>query len=356
MCNWKKYSKFISLKGKNYSSQDIFNYAEKSSGHFEKSIFDFLKQWFSDEDHIIQKTSGTTGKPREIKLSKNLMAFSAMNTGNFFRLQGNDKCFLCLPADHIAGKMMLVRSIVHHLDLWYEEPSARPIPDQQYAFSAMTPMQVENIIADDKKALNNIKTLIIGGAPVGKNLLNIIQDVESEIWETYGMTETASHIALRKLNGHDRSDHFTVLDGISIKTNHQSQLIVSIEAMNILDLVTNDIAELYGDTEFRWLGRTDNVINSGGKKLQAEEIEKKLKSVFTQEFFIFPIKHPVYHEVPAIVFESSPFDPGDVFVKILEKYEIPSKVFFVDKFIRTASNKINRNSTISMIDTGRFIE
>lgn len=349
MYNWKKYSKSISLKGKTYSSRDILDNERIGSGLFEKSIFDFLKQWFTEQDTIIQKTSGTTGKPREIELSKDLMVFSAMNTVNFLGLNKNDKCFLCLPVEYIAGKMMIVRSMVHQLDLWFEEPSAKPSPDQYYDFSAMTPMQLENIITEDEQALNNIKTLIIGGAPVSEKLIEGIQKVKAEIWETYGMTETASHIALKKLNGHNRSDHFRVLDGIFIKANDRSQLIISIKDTEIRDMITNDIVKLKGDRMFRWLGRADNVINSGGIKIQAEEIERKLKQIYTQEFFVFGIQHTLYHEVPAIVFESPPLKLEIAFDKLLKKHEAPTKVFFLDKFIRTSSNKINRKATIRLI-------
>ena len=229
--------------------------------------------------------------------------------------------------------MMIVRSFVHRLDLWFEEPSATPTPNQKYAFSAMTPMQVKNILEADINALDNIKILIIGGAPVSHDLKNKIQDAKTNIYETYGMTETASHIAIRKINGSDASNHFTVLDGVTIKTNDQSRLIISIEKMNLNEMLTNDIVKLKGDKMFRWLGRADNVINSGGIKLQAEEIEKKLQQLFSQEFFIFGIKHPLYHEVPAIVFESPGFKPEIAFEKLLKKHEVPAKIFFLDKFI-----------------------
>jgi O-succinylbenzoic acid--CoA ligase len=345
MNTWRNYTSSFIIKGKHYKSTETEKISAIFVEPFEKQIFDFIKFWISEEEFIIQKTSGTTGKPKEIKIHKDVLVFSAINTAKFFNLKFSDKCLLCLPVEYIAGKMMIVRAFVCGLDLDFLKPSLLIQTNNKYVFGAMTPLQLENSI--NFGILNNIEKLIIGGAPAGKNLIDKIQDFRSEIYETYGMTETASHIALRKLNGKDKSDVFTILDGIEINTDKKSRLIITSEGLKINNLKTNDIVNIINRNTFRWCGRLDNIINSGGIKLSPETIEMKLKPYFENDFFVFGLKNDKLNESPAIIIEGSEKrDLGIIFNNILNKFEIPQNIFYTDKFIRTASNKVNRKQTL----------
>jgi O-succinylbenzoic acid--CoA ligase len=210
----------------------------------------------------------------------------------------------------------------------------------------MTPLQLQNCVANN--SLSKIRKVIVGGAPLSNRLKENIQLFSSLVYETYGMTETASHIALRKLNGTDKSDHFRVLAGISVTTNADSQLIISSNGLKLKNLVTNDIVRLLDPDSFVWLGRKDNIINSGGIKLFPELIESKLKPEIENDFFVFGMSSEKFGQSPAIVIEGDTrVDLTDIFHRNLEKYEIPKKIFYVDNFIRTESGKINRNETIA---------
>ena len=348
MQNWKDFTGYITIKGKSYNSRELALLSTSYYDLFEKNIYDFVNLWISDNEFITQRTSGTTGKPKEIKIHKDVLVFSALNTGQFFGLQEKDKCLLCLPVEYIAGKMMIIRALVLGLDLDYQVPSGMPIISQKFSFCAMTPLQLTNSVKSG--SLQNIEKLIIGGAPVTLELIDYIQSFETEIYETYGMSETASHIALKKLNGKDKSDYFTVLNGIEISTNSNSQLVISSAGLKINDLVTNDIVKLFDKNMFQWCGRSDNIINYGGIKLSPETIEMKLKPFIKNDFFIFGIKDEKLNEKPASVIEGN-FE-GElemIFNENLNKFEIPKQIFYLDKFIRTDSGKVKRKETIELL-------
>ncbi|MGE5355722.1 MAG: AMP-binding protein [Deltaproteobacteria bacterium] len=345
MNKWKSYTSLIKIKGHIYDLSLSRNLDSIRSSGIDDEIINFIELWISDIDHIEQRTSGTTGEPKIIKIHKDIMVFSAKNTGKFLHLKPNDRALLCLPVDFIAGKMMIVRALVLGLDLDYQKPVGTIKLAEKIEFCAMTPFQLLNSI--ENGTLNKIKKLIVGGAPVSEALLEKLQQFTTSVYETYGMTETASHIALKKLNGPDRTDHFMLMDGIDIKTNHESQLIITSKGLKIKNLLTNDIVRISGRDLFKWIGRKDNVINSGGIKLYPELIESKLKSEFPNDFFIFGLLNDRFGQSPAIVIEGvTDIDLEALFKRKLEKYEIPVKVFNINNFVRTVSGKINRNATI----------
>jgi o-succinylbenzoate---CoA ligase len=349
MKTWKDNTGSIIIKGKLYKSNEIQNLSLGNVEPFESSIFDFLKHWISKEEFIFQRTSGTTGKPKEIKIHKDSLVFNALNTAKFFDLQLNDKCLLCLPVEYIAGKMMIVRAFVSGLDLDYLKPSGILQTDKKYEFCAMTPFQLQNSI--NSGILDNFDKLIIGGAPVSKSLIDSIQLYNTKIYETYGMTETASHIALKRLNGTDKSDFFTVLEGVEITSDKNSRLIISSKGLRIQKIITNDVVRIIDKNTFQWLGRMDNVINSGGIKLHPEIIEMKLKPFIKNDFFIFGLKNEKFNESPAIIIEGiEKYDLTIIFNNNLNKFEIPQSIFYTDKFIRTGSNKVNRKKTLDLLD------
>ncbi|MEH6680017.1 MAG: AMP-binding protein [Sediminicola sp.] len=322
----------------------------KEGAEHEKAIGDFLLDWSNDRPTVAVNTSGSTGKPKSILLKKENMIASAKATGSYFGLKQGDKALLCLPADYIAGKMMLVRAMVLGLELDYVAPGSLPLKgiSKQYDFAAMIPLQTENSLAE----LKYIKRLIIGGAPVSEKLLARLKLSTTDIFETYGMTETITHIAVRAINGKDNTDYFTSLPGITVKADNRECLVIY--APEILDgpLVTNDIVNLKSKTEFEWLGRFDNVINSGGIKLSPEKLEKKMAPFITDRFFLTGLEDAVLGQKLVLVLESKNVAP-DFLPTLkksarLEKFETPKGILALTDFRETPNGKVDRKATLRL--------
>jgi len=325
----------------------------KEGEDFEIAIGDFLLDWFSPHPEIEVKTSGSTGNPKPIKLKKEQMVNSAMATGEFFELNENDKALLCLPANYIAGKMMLVRAMVLGLQIDYVNPGANPLltVDKDYDFSAMVPLQVQGSLND----LSKIKTLIIGGAPVSTDLKNKLQDVSTVVFETYGMTETITHIAAKKISNISSSEvgtGFEILPNVTINVDDRGCLVIDAPNVSDKEVVTNDLVELISKSEFKWLGRYDNIINSGGVKLIPELIEQKLSKFISNRFFVTAVPDDQLGQKLVLVVEVK--TKKDELLeelkssKSLDRFEIPKEVLVVEKFMETGSGKIDRDKTLSM--------
>lgn len=304
----------------------------------------FLDEWHSPADFIEIKTSGSTGAPKRIRIPKEAMISSARATGEFLGLSKGDTALLSLSMDTVGGKMMVVRALVLELDLIVGEVSTNPLKhvDEEIHFAAMVPMQLSKILETDPSSLEKVKQLILGGGPVSPALIDQIQKLPTKIYHTFGMTETVSHIALRKLN-HPLESDFHCLPGIEIHERN-GQLIVNAPLLNVRHLETNDAVTLTSPTSFQWLGRTDFVINSGGVKLHPEEIEAKLTTLLPYPFFICGEADELLGEKAVLIIEHSKnleLSKSD-FTPYLDAYSIPKMVRYVPQFTYTASGKINR--------------
>jgi O-succinylbenzoic acid--CoA ligase len=316
-----------------------------------RDIYNFLNEWVH-KDTFEVKTSGSTGKQKSISLSKNNMLNSAKLTIDHFELKPNNKALLCLPVKYIAGKMMIVRSIEARLKLICIEPGLYPINmlDEDIDFTAMIPTQVKNSITN-KYSFNRVAKLLIGGGSVSNDLKAKLQHFNTQAWASYGMTETITHIALAKLNGDDLQQGFNVLPGISISQNENNCLIINAPSLNKEILETNDIVEIDSEKSFRWIGRYDNIINSGGIKLCPEKIERKLDKLIFRKYFITSFKDDEFGEIVVLFIEGRPLDDEchERFVnrikKALEKYEVPKKIIHVKNFKLTETGKIQRDLT-----------
>ena len=322
---------------------------------WEKGIFDFVLNWFDESDFILQKTSGSTGTPKEYKLKKSAMVASASKTINYFNLKKNDTVWLCLPIDYIAGKMMVVRALVGKLNLILTPPEGTPqIPNQTIDFASMVPLQLNNLI-EAKSDLSAVKKLIIGGAAINYQLQQSIQSLSSEIYATYGMTETCSHIALQRLNGNNPDSTYKVLKGVTISANSEHCLRIDAPGITSKPLQTNDIVEIISPTEFKWLGRADNVINTGGIKVSPEELEKELAHLLGFECLIVPLPDPKLGQKLILVCEEgiiNPISKKDLqeLKKVVGKHRTPKAVYYLKQFPRNHSMKIDRNRIIQIIN------
>ncbi|HBH05511.1 MAG TPA: O-succinylbenzoic acid--CoA ligase [Flavobacteriales bacterium] len=327
-------------------SYEFLHFADEFNAHPElwlRSISDFILEWFDTKSFVSTHTSGSTGIPKTIELPKQTMLESALKTIQYFNFKKGIQAFNCLPAKYIAGRMMLVRSMAGNWNLFIEEPSAAPTIPPGTDFTALTPPQLSRVIS--MKSSSGI--VLVGGAPVSIGLESrILQAKSTKIYLTYGMTETASHVALRKMNGKDRSPYFTAMPGVKFETNEHQQLIIHADHVRSSPLTTNDVVDLLSDTAFYWKGRLDNVINSGGLKLYPEKIENELGKLISVPFFITAIEHNKWGEAPAIVMENDPKFCLDWNQTDLSKFEFPEKLIFVRKLIYTASGKIDRKLTL----------
>jgi len=336
----------------------------KEGEPYEKAIGAFLFDWLDDKFSIQVQTSGSTGVRKSIWLQKEQMTNSAITTGHFFELHPAATSLLCLSADYIAGKMMLVRAMVLGLHLDCVAPNSEPLKGnaKKYSFCAMVPLQVENSL----KSLANIEKLIIGGAPVSYSLKQKLKSVDCSVYETYGMTETITHVAVKRIDSALSSpsslkrlkdaalDRFIALSNVIFSTDNRACLVISAPKISNNPVITNDIVKLISETEFEWLGRFDNVINSGGVKLHPEIIEEKLTSVISHRFFVAGLPDESLGQKLVLIIESKADEKNysniETFSAILDKYEMPKAIFFLTKFALTKNGKLSRRETILLIE------
>ncbi|CAL2093210.1 O-succinylbenzoic acid--CoA ligase [Tenacibaculum sp. 190524A05c] len=350
--NFKKTHPSFKLNGNSFqNNHELLEYADQ----FSSSVKAFLEDWFNDNAFVIVQTSGSTGKPKPIKLQKDHMINSAKATGEFFSLKENTKALLCMSSEYIAGKMMLVRAMVLGWNIDLVEPVSNPLigVDKNYDFSAMVPMQLQNSLNE----LYKVKSLIVGGGVVSEKLKQQISDVQTKVYATYGMTETITHIAVKKLNHFNTVPAFyKILPNVDVSIDSRGCLIINASKVASDLVVTNDVVQLVSENEFEWLGRYDNVINSGGIKLHPEKIEHKLSKVIQNRFFVAGITDELLGEKLVLIIEDKLDEINvekmlDVISnnKDLTKYEIPKEVFLVEEFIETETKKIQRSKTLDLI-------
>ncbi|MBK7099359.1 MAG: AMP-binding protein [Sphingobacteriales bacterium] len=309
-----------------------------------------MAEWLDDTPYINLKTSGSTGTPKTIRAKKNNMLQSANATALYFDFKRGQNALLCLPVDYIAGKMMIVRALYSKLNLICIEPSLSPLEDipedMVIDFAPMTPMQLHGVINT-----GSVRNILFGGGPVSAELENASQTLKTEIFHGFGMTETLTHIALRRVNGSNRSPVYHGLEGVRFTTDDLNCLIIQLPFLTV-PIVTNDVVELINEQSFIWKGRADHVINSGGIKLFPEGIENKLGTTISNRFFMAGLPDKMLGEKLCLFIEGSGFDTegisalGKQIDLFLEKYEKPKEIIFIDKFSITDSGKIQRAKTV----------
>ena len=330
---------YFKLNGFHLDRKDLCRVAYsfiKEGEEYEKSVGDFILDWFDTKSYLELNTSGTTGTPKIIRIEKQAMVNSALATGDFFNLNPGDKALHCLPTKYIAGKMMFVRSFILGLDMDFVAPSSHPLlhNDTKYDFVAMVPLQAQNSLLE----LKNVKKMIVGGAKMSKSLEKSLLKLKTETYETYGMTETITHIAAKKIG----EKYFTILPNIKIYKDDRNCLVIDAPKISNETIVTNDLVELINENQFGYLGRIDNVINSGGIKLIPEQIEDKLSNKIHSRFFVTGIHDPVLGEKVIVVIEGEKQELDESTFDDLDKYEKPKEIFYVSKFIETQNGKIKR--------------
>ncbi len=312
------------------------------------NIDDFYKEWNNPSDKILVHTSGSTGKPKPIWVEKSRMEASARITCDFLGLQEGDTALLCMSLDFIAGKMMVVRSLVRGLELIVSSPSGHPLSNEKWqeigmndiTFAAMVPLQVYNSlqVSEERERLKCIKHLIIGGGTIDDELAQALKTFPNAVWSTYGMTETLSHIALRRLSGNDSNDWYTPFPSVNISLDHDGCLVIDAPLVCPEILKTNDIAEIQNG-QFRILGRKDNVIVSGGIKIQIEEVEKILKQYVKNPFLITKRKDNKFGEIVVMLTTDNTNDAKTICERVLPKYWQPRAYLSIKEIPSTPTGK-----------------
>ena len=311
------------------------------------SLDEFLEEWNNPSPYVHVQTSGSTGAPKPMLVEKQRMLNSARITCDFLGLREGDTALLCMSLDYIAGKMMVVRSKERGLKLTTVAPSGHPLstPHSPLDFAAMVPMQVYNSlqVPEEKERLMRIRHLIIGGGAIDDALASALKTFPNHVWSTYGMTETLSHIALRRLNGPEASEWYTPFPSVKVSLNEDRCLVIDAPLVCPSRLVTNDIAELSSGTvpnmKFRILGRKDNVICSGGIKIQIEEVERQLRPHLQAPFLITKRPDAKFGEVVVLLTEGTVPEAKEVCLRILPKYHQPRVYLHVDQIPLTATGK-----------------
>lgn len=340
----------LCLNGKIYSKQELLEQTVNDTGQAIEHLdfWLFISQWFNEKAYIEVSSSGSTDKAKIIQIPKKKMIASAAMTCQFFNLKKGASALLCLSAKHIGGMMMIVRAMHAEFNLLITTASANPLKTlhEKIDFIALVPYQAKTILKENPESLASIANIIIGGGKIDYELQQALLENQLTAYSTFGMTETISHIALQKIGS---ETYYTCLDGIHVEQSSRGTLIVNAPILLDEALETNDLITLVSSKKFKWLGRTDFAIESGGLKFIPEQIEQKLEAKIQERFIISSRPHPLLNNELILLIEGTERVLDPTIFAGLEKYEKPKKVYFISKFAETATGKINRIQSQKLI-------
>jgi len=357
---------WVSLNGRKYNLDQLKSGSFKNDlNPFEQSTLRFCHDWVNGKQNFQLQTSGSTGAPKILTITREQMEASAALTIRALKLKSDYAALVCLDTKYIGGQMMLVRCLTLGMNSIAVDPSSNPFdkipPSISIDFAAFVPYQLQTILNSSNSArLDELKCAIIGGAPLELFTKNKLRSLQCRFYATYGMTETISHIALQQLNGEHPQDYFEMLEDIEISKDDRGCLTIHANYLSPQKIITNDLVEIIDQKKFRWVGRWDNVINSGGIKVVPEKVELEVQQIFDDlrlrnRFFIFGLPDERLHQKVTLLVEGSPF-PKDVQVKIemkleekLDRYQTPKELKFISSFLETENGKVKRLETANLI-------
>ncbi|MDB5262357.1 MAG: acyl-CoA synthetase [Adhaeribacter sp.] len=360
----------LELNGKTFYYEEIANYAFRNSipiNGYEAKALEFCRNWLNGQQEFVVHTSGSTGPPKNITLTRAQLEASARRTVDFFQLKEADRVLVCLNVEAISGMMMLVRGLLAGLHLTIIEPIGNPLafskPEKPFDFISLVPYQLQTIISETpakKLILDFAKAILVGGAPVTPALNAAIKTIKAPVYLSYGMTETVSHIALKRLNGPEPEPFYRALANIELSLDPRGCLTIKGDITNNQPIITNDLVTLIDARTFDWLGRIDNTINSGGVKIQLEKTEVLLAQVLLKldlhcRSFVTAIPDEKLGSKLVAVLETEPLALEDLknikaeLTPLLSKYEVPKQFYFIPRFSSTSSGKIDKAASLSEI-------
>jgi O-succinylbenzoic acid--CoA ligase len=358
----------ITINGKEVELGHILGGQADAASEFESSVFSFVKQWHSSDDTFIQKTSGSTGTPKLIVLTREQLVASAKLTEEALQLKTGDCALVCLDPSYIAGKMMLVRSFTIGMKIIATTPASNPLIEIPSAvkidFAALVPYQLHEIIQTSQfTRLNKIKKLIVGGGALSQQDQEKLQRVSCQVFATYGMTETISHIALQAINGSEASPYFKVLPGIKVNQDQRGCLEIEAKYLGEKKIITNDLVEIRNKSFFKWLGRADNIINTGGIKVIPERVEAEVQKIFEKHkiknrFLISSLPDAQLENKIVLLLEGKwtgyiSFNTLQLELRNkLSNFEIPKELYDGISIVLTDNGKVRRAATRKLLMTG----
>lgn len=360
------------LNGKVFYYDEIAAYSFRNSipiNGYEAKTLELCRDWLTGVQEFGIQTSGSTGAPKLITLTRQQLEASAKSTIKALEVKKGDRVLVCLNTETVGGLMLLVRAFMADMELTIMDPTANPLlvlpAESEFEYASFVPMQMQEMLAFSPASLpflNQMKAILIGGAAVSRNLHDQLQHLSAKVYHTYGMTETASHVALRQLNGPEASTYFKALPGIKLSTDNRDCLTITGEVTQNETIITNDVVKLLDAGTFEWLGRSDFVINSGGVKIQAEKVERVLEVALAQlgltvNSFISSLPDEKLGEKVVAIIEHQPLDQiresqlRDLLQSLLTRYEIPKLFLYLPQFKRTPSGKMDRNLSLKLAQT-----
>lgn len=325
----------------------------------ETNAISFCYKWLNGKEEFEFNTSGSTGPPKKIIFQRKQLEASARLTEEALRLVPGYTALICLDPKFIAGAMMVVRSLVTGMNMIIRTPSSNPLAGvaDPIDFAAFVPYQLATMLEKGKEQLNKLRVVIIGGAPLPQEFIEKIQDYSTSFYATYGMTETITHIALQKLNGHDRQGFFHLLPGVRASMDDRGCLVIQAPHLGPHPIITNDMVTIVDKTKLRWHGRFDRVINSGGVKVHAEKVENVAGHVFRalkiqKRFFVAGLPDEALGERVVFVVEGDAFKHKkedslrSSLSRHLGKFEMPKAFLYIPHFAETSTQKIDRGKTL----------
>ncbi|MGK7393079.1 MAG: AMP-binding protein [Candidatus Cyclobacteriaceae bacterium M3_2C_046] len=357
----------IWIDGQSYFLKDLMysEYDWNAMDALTRETLTFCREWLQGKKAFEIYTSGSTGKPKCIKVLRNHMQISAETTIKHLGIKPGDRALVCLSPAYIAGRMMLVRGMEHNLLMEVVPTTSNPLTQQNhypdYDFTAMVPLQMETVLTktpEKKVQLNHFNAILLGGAPVSFQLRQQIRQLTCPVYSTYGMTETVSHIAWQKLNGKDAHDYFRVLPGTVIEQDQRGCLTITAAVTGYRKIITNDLVDIIAPDKFTWIGRVDEVINSGGIKLHPDMLGEKVEKILlnhkmNNSFFLTGQPDDKLGQKLVMLIESNQPNKDqvkEVLAAHLDKYETPRELYFLPYFDRTDSGKINKLACLKRIN------
>ena len=355
----------LTVDGSTLNSAEIGRWADElvakhRSGAWATDLRSTLRELLSDEGVMNTRTSGTTGMPRSHAFSTVDLVASTGITREAFDLKPGDRTLLCLPCEFVGGKMMLVRAMLLGLDLHAIDPRGGVLrnlrTEDRFRFAAMVPMQLHTALQHDRERVEaQFETVLLGGGPVSESMIDRLQGLRTRVLLGYGSTEMLTHVALRALNGDDRSEEYTALGGVTFGMDERNCLIVRTPHLTVKEHMTNDIAELVDDRRMRWMGRRDNVILSGGRKIHPERLEAMTAGIVPYPHFFAALPDERLGQSVVLILETgndkrqAPPEVAEDIKGVLYEHERPHRVIAVRDFLRTGSGKVDRAGTLALL-------
>ncbi len=350
----------ITLNGNLFTKKEILAGKLKNTAKDDiaQELADFLMDWFNNEDFLFVQTSGSTGEPKRFRVNKQAMVNSAIMTGHYFGLGQGMTALLCLSPKFIAGKMMVVRALVWKLNLITTAIGSNPLRNIHHPidFCAMVPLQVATILDQNLDQFNLIRKLIIGGSAISPQLEASLAAIPTQCFHTYGMTETLSHIALRPLNGPNKSDWFEPLEGIQLSLDERDCLCIDAPLLNVYQLKTNDISMINPDGKFQILGRIDNVLVTAGLKIHPLQVEQLAAKALGRACLLSAEPDEKAGLSLVMLIEGYPataeiYQIWEQLTDALQKEEMPRRLHFIDTIPMLESGKPDRQAAFRLIQS-----